>query len=297
MARGYSTPPRVLLCSALAACNIDKVADDFFIKDPTHEPGGASSSTGPAGDDSSSSGADASSGTASAGADAGTSTDETSSSSDPGTSSEGTDTSTGAPTPVCGDGVIDPPEECEDPGDIHCFNCYRDRYVFVTSETFWGDFAASSGNIDYWCSHLAAVAGLQGPFEFRFKPWISTSDASAADRLFHSPGRYLLVNDLVFAESWDDLVAGNILNPLTVTEKSETLNAGVWTDTRPDGTAILPDGGNHCGDWTDDTFFTNHAFFGVTNQTDADWTLFDDIPEVTPRDCGSWAALYCFESL
>ena len=209
-----------------------------------------------------------------------------------GTTSEVEGSTTGEEGSICGDGIVQDDEECDDPGDIHCYKCYRDRLVFVTSEVFQGDWAKSG--IDYWCNHLAAVAGLITDNQFRFKPWISTSGASAADRLFHSPGRYILLNDLVFAESWNDLVAGKILNPLNVTEHSQTHDYPVWTGTAPDGTAIVAPDGDHCDNWTSDSL-EKLGYFGYASEIGSDWTLYDEEP-TNPAQCAATKSLYCFES-
>ena len=210
--------------------------------------------------------------------------------------SSATSGSSGGAPNVCGDGVVEAAEECDDPGDVHCFNCYRDRVVFVTSKGYHGDFAKSPVNsLDVYCNQHAYSAGLLtevewGDQEWRFKAWISTSSESAADRLFHSPGRYVLVNDLVFAESWDDLVAGNLLNTLNVDENSQTFNAPVWTGTRPDGTGVVAMDGDQCGDWTDSSI-GGWAYYGFADRLDGQWTMYPD-----PLPCVGEGALYCFES-
>jgi len=199
---------------------------------------------------------------------------------------------TTGPAAVCGDGLVTDEEECDDPGDTACFNCVRDRLVFVSSKfDFRGDFSLAPQSLTYWCNVLAADAGLLINSKPRFKPWISTSDGSAAERLHHSKGRYVLRNGLVFALSWDALVAGEILNPINVDENSQTREVGVWTDTAPDGSA-LP--GTHCNDWTSDSFEL-WASFGLSIKVDGSWTQY--IGEANnPTVCGDSLAIYCFES-
>lgn len=212
---------------------------------------------------------------------------------DPSTTSESSESSGDSTTgeiAACGDGVIQPGEECDDPGDLHCFDCIRDRLVFVTSKGFQGDWAVSG--VDYWCNHLAAQAGLITDNQPRFKPWASTSLGSPTDRLEHSRGRYVMVNDLVFANSWDDIVAGNLLNTLNVDENSQTRDYPVWTGTAPDGTAVDPDTVD-CAGWTDDGL-RNHGHYGFSFEIGPDWTLFQDKPN--PLVCVAEGSLYCFES-
>ena len=209
---------------------------------------------------------------------------------EPGTT--GTTGTTTGPVAVCGDGLMEGEEECDDPGDTACFNCIQDRMVFVTSKfEFRGDFAKSSMNLDYWCNYLAAKAGVITDNKARFKPWISTSEGSAAERLHHSKGRYVLRNGLVFAQSWDALVAGEILNTLNVDENSQTRNVYVWTDTNPDGSAIP---GEHCDDWNSASFEL-YAHYGKSSLLDGQWTMYAG-PAANPTECGDYNAIYCFES-
>ena len=201
-----------------------------------------------------------------------------------------TDATTG-PAAVCGDGVVSGDEECDDPGDTACFKCIRDRLVFVTSGDVRGDWWGMTKQSIYWCNHFAAEAGLLTDSQPRFKPWISTSEVSAAESLHHSRGRYVLTNGLVFAESWDDLVAGKILNPLNVDEHSQTHNALAWTGTAPDGSAVA---GSNCIDWTSESV-NQPGYIGHSSAVDGAWTFVDD-PEFNPDSCISENSLYCFES-
>ena len=213
-----------------------------------------------------------------------------------GSTGPASDTSTASgttgPTPVCGNGVVEGDEECDDPGQTACFECIRDRLVFVTSSVaFPGNFGDEAADLDFDCNQMAAFAGLLDGNKRRFKTWISTTTESAADRLYHSPGRYVLRNGLVFAESWDALIAGQILNPLNVDENSQTQNATVWTDTRPDGT---PMPGDHCQDWKSQSWEA-WAYWGDSWAMDGSWTLY--VGDATQPDvCLGSAALYCFES-
>ena len=199
---------------------------------------------------------------------------------------------TGSPAAVCGNKVVEVDEECDDPGDTRCHKCFRDRLVFVTSKDVQGDFSFDSlKSLDYWCNHLAAVAGLLTNNQARFKTWVSTSEGSAAQRLEHGRGRYVLMNGLVFAENWDALMAGQILNPLNVDENSQTRSRSVFTDTRPDGSAMP---GTHCGDWQSDDPNTL-VYQGHSTMVDGSWSLY--MGEATnPVTCDSPSALYCFES-
>jgi hypothetical protein len=101
-----------------------------------------------------------------------------------------------------------------------------------------------------------------------------------------------MVNGLVLAASWSALLAGELENPFEVTEKSETYHDGVWTGTRPDGTAVP--GAEHCDDWSTSSFLkTGH--YGYSDRTTPEWTLsmLDD----NPSRCNSEYAIYCLQSL
>ena len=237
----------------LGACNIEALTQSFIdqhVRDTStggDSSSGSGTSDGEAPESSGSHGEAETEGHAS-GASEGTAGGSTGT---PSGGSAGTTTgamdTTGAASAVCGDQIVEGDEECDDPGDIHCFKCLLDRTVFVTSVDVHGDFSMSSlQHLTYWCNHLAAVAGLFTDNQPRYKPWVSTSEGSAAELLHHARGRYVMVNGLVFAESWDALVAGQILNPLNVDENGQIMNGGVYTDTRPDGSAMP---GTHCGDW------------------------------------------------
>jgi cysteine-rich repeat protein len=193
---------------------------------------------------------------------------------------------------TCGDGyVFAGNEECDDansdPAD-GCAECGRTRKVFVTSETYQGAQFMGLIGADQRCRSLAAQADL--PNFATYVAWLSDSRTAARDRMVHGKGRYELVNGLLVANNWADLVDGELLIPINVTETSETYEPGVWTGTLPDG-QIAP-GSDHCADWTAQEF-ENSGYRGSAQTSDAQWTLVDS--PVNPGDCGATSALYCFE--
>ncbi len=248
-------------------------------------------------------------------------TTDTSTSIDPGTTTGATSTGGG----LCGDGSLDPGEECDDGlagnaqdaacletchnatcGDGYirknheecddqnndpadgCHICYRTRRVFITSALYQGAQFMGIAGADQRCRSLAAQAGLMNAP--KFKAWLSDSQISAGDRLHHARGRYELVNGLLVADNWDALVAGDLMNPINVTETSETFETAVFTSTNPDGTTA--EGADHCADWTAQEL-ANRAYWGASSESSAAWTLADS--PVNPQECGSHRALYCFE--
>ncbi len=206
------------------------------------------------------------------------------------TGSEEPGSTSTAGIPTCGDQNIDADEECDDINDPACWNCRKDRLVFVTSETVPGDFAEHA-ELDYLCNHLADIAGLLVDHQPRFLPWISTSLGGATHRLHHAEGRYVLRNGAVLAESWEALIAGDLLNPPNIDETGKIFDVAVWTGTRPDGTA-MPDS-DHCENWSIGGF-DHFGGWGYSGRTNAEWTQWAEA-EFNPGTCGDYLSLYCFE--
>lgn len=209
-----------------------------------------------------------------------------------------TDASTGEPMAECGNGVLEAfgpvPEECDDgnldPLDGCSDTCALDRGVFVTSVLYQAGAIESLKLADALCFNRADDQGL--PDALKYRAWLSDSTTDARDRFKRGRGRLVMVNGLVLASSWSALLAGELEFPFEVTEKSETYHGGVWTGTRPDGTAVP--GSEHCDDWSSDSFLkTGH--YGYSDRTTPEWTLADDFDQPSP--CTSDYALYCLQSL
>jgi len=193
----------------------------------------------------------------------------------------------------CGDGHIQTGvEECD--GESDCGpTCYRDRYVFATWETFAGDFATGLGETgleraDWLCRTRAEVEKLHLGKEYR--AWLSDDTTSPAARFFHSPGRYILADGTVFAQSWDDLVQGNLETPPNLTENLQEPSQGTaWSNTLPDGTPAA--GNEHCNRWSSKDP-TDDGRFGVTSVADGWWS---DYEVASPDACDIVQHIYCFE--
>lgn len=133
----------------------------------------------------------------------------------------------------CGDGVTNPAagEECDDGNDSPLDNCYPTcraptMLIFATSERYKGNLGGVHG-ADLKCQALAKAAKMPGTF----KAWLWSSDVLPEDRLIQSPGRYMLPNKVVVAKNFAQLVSGDLLEPISVTEKGEQL---VYHPTDPD---------------------------------------------------------------
>jgi hypothetical protein len=108
-------------------------------------------------------------------------------------------------------------EECDD-GDLDDANgcntqCGRDRYVFLTSQGYSGDFGAVSG-ANSLCKKAAMLAGL--PNHETYRAWMSDETFSPAEWFFWSRGRYILTNGVVVAKDWNDLTDGPSQHPIDV---------------------------------------------------------------------------------
>lgn len=209
-----------------------------------------------------------------------------------------TDSSTGEPVAVCGNGVLEAfgpvPEECDDsnldPDDGCSDTCALDRRVFVTSVLYNGADIESLNIANALCANRADDQGW--PDALKYRAWLSDSKTDARDRFKQGRGRLVMANGLVFAESWSALLTGQLENPLMVTEKSETYQGGVWTGTRPDGTAVP--GSEHCDDWSSSSILKK-GYYGYSDRMTAEWTMAEGFDQ--PSSCPSDYAIYCFQSL
>ncbi|MGB1017322.1 MAG: hypothetical protein ACPG4T_24505, partial [Nannocystaceae bacterium] len=173
--------------------------------------------------------------------------------------------------PTCGDGIVHPGEECD--GQDNCNHlCVRDRLVFATKDTHDGDlqFTGTLSGLevaDSACNSRANANGLNT--DSYFIAWLSDAETSPAERFFRSPGRYVLVDGTVIAESWDDLTDGTLQNPINLSEEGDAPGqVGVWTNTNPDGTRYSA---NSCDEWSsiEDGL---EAQVGAATKTDSQWT-------------------------
>jgi cysteine-rich repeat protein len=192
------------------------------------------------------------------------------------------------PASSCGNGIVETGETCDDgnaiPGD-GCQECAKDSVMFITSEVYQGFALGGLYGADQRCQSLAAKAGLE---EFlTFKAWLSTPTMSVAERMRHSRGRYVLVNGAVVAQDWESLTSGTIENPIVVDENSHSQDTRAWTGTLANGQAAP--GSEFCEDWSDDSGLLKFGGTGLSVNTDATWSFFDNAP------CDSELRLYCIE--
>jgi hypothetical protein len=228
--------------------------------------------------------------------------DDTSAGSSAADTSETGDSSGEDPGPAafCGDGVVQPGapnrEECDfaDPVWLGRCNalCKRDRYIFVASGPSWkaGDLLGIQG-ADNYCRSRAGVAGIDPALALRFRAFLSDSKSDAVDRLFHARGRYVLFDGTVVADDWDALLTEPLQHPIDLTETGEVLHNGVWTG-MGHGTGRVVPGADNCADWTSSNPFEGEAYWGWSDEVDANWVFAEDL---NPADCAGDFSIYCIE--
>jgi len=151
--------------------------------------------------------------------------------------------------PICGNGILDPGELCDDKNLISGDGCSNrckieeKGNIFVSSEKYSGNLGGIF-RADEKCTELANRAGLQG----KWIAVLSDSKINARDRINADTINWPVYNmrrELV-AVSEEDLWDGSIENPIRYNEYGEGVNDKVWTGTFPDG---YKDISAVCRDW------------------------------------------------
>lgn len=216
------------------------------------------------------------------------STDATSE--DPGTTTTGT---TAAAEAVCGDGIVEGDEECDDANDIagdRCHECTKNRWIFASAALHNdGDLGGLEG-ADSRCRQYALQSGLADDTWKTFIAWLSDADLDVRDRLYPGRGRYVRTDGVVVAETFEQFFSGSLAAPINVDELgNQDIGGGVLTGTQPDGTAAP---GTHCDNWTSSALSDFSAHKGSASATDEFWTIYPD----PPLPCTALSArLYCIE--
>ncbi len=172
--------------------------------------------------------------------------------------------------------------------------CTTDRIVFVTSTVVTANIGGLAG-ADARCQTLADAEGIGGTF----RAWLSSSSVSAASRLSHSTGRYVLVDGTVVADNWTDLTDGSVDNFINLTESggapppADPIILGeptVWTGSTPSGG--IAGSGDQCVDWTVASGSGHAMTEGRVDRTDTAWT---QSRTWSGSPCGWERPLYCIQ--
>jgi len=197
--------------------------------------------------------------------------------------------------PICGDGFLDSAKEQCDDQNLNewdkCSNeCLNNRIVFLTTN-FIG--LANFGGLqiaDEFCQSEAKFFGLSG----LYKAWLSDDafETSPSFRFNSSDfeGWYVLDDEKTpIAKGWIDLTDGELINSINIQSDGIVDNDNlVWTATNPDGTKNI---NGACSNWT--TVNVGSGFNTVTgksNSLNTEWSVVED-------SCGSeiLKKLYCFQ--
>ncbi|MCY1071143.1 hypothetical protein OV090_40750 [Nannocystis sp. RBIL2] len=198
--------------------------------------------------------------------------------------------------PRCGDEAVEAPEEeCDDgtpDGDDLCNACKNVpyRYIFVTSDTFKGDFNKLPG-ADARC--LIAASDLPAAEAAGWTAWLSDDETSASTRMDTTfVGWYVLPGpeQTLVARNWAGLTSGKLQNPINRDEAGDQVpaNATAWTNTKADGKILSLDTASHCNIWDSNT---GTGSVGSPNATDAMWANTG-----TVEDCSTMHHLYCVQN-
>lgn len=161
------------------------------------------------------------------------------------------------------------------------------RHIFVTGTLYTGNLGGLAG-ADAKCADHAMRGGLTGTY----LAWLSTAESSPAERMTRHPGPYRTIGEAPIADNWEDLIDGEIANPIRANEFGELpteqfvcTGGEVWSNTRGDGTFEV----TACGDWTDDLA---SGVVGSTTQQDTGWTYDPRCPLVS---CSTIMSIFCVE--
>ncbi len=207
------------------------------------------------------------------------------------------------PIQVCGNGTVEPPEECDDGNNDDGDGCSAvceietppsDLTVFVTSGSYTGNLVNEANTLtgysgsdgleagDAICSHLADDANLDGTY----RAWLSSSAATDPESTFtQGTVPYVLTDGTPIASDWSGLIVANLMAPVNRDENQSLVSFDhVWTATSPDGTSDHING--TCGSWTSAAGTTR---VGRNDLTDSRWTQW------VARNCVDLSKLYCVQ--
>jgi len=210
------------------------------------------------------------------------------------TSGSSSETTTCEACPVCGDGVVEPPEDCDDAnlreGDACANDCRFPRVVFVTAMLHPGNFSpAPDGDTalveaDLLCQTAAEEVDVPG----LFKAWLSTEAGSPSDRLdTEFTGAYRRRDGLLVAQGWSGLKSDTLENPIDVdVNGAPVLQVApfAWTSTSSAGMLVL---GGDCDNWSSGPPVL--GLVGDIHATDSKWTFAEQ------KQCDNEFRLYCIQ--
>lgn len=204
----------------------------------------------------------------------------------------------------CGNGLIGGNEICDDGPELQldgCWACKPMFYVFVTSETFQGNFG-SLDIADAICQN--AIKNSDNDESLKkmiFKAWLSDSINSPETRFSENIKKhngdirkiYGNITDVLITQNgWNGLINENLLAPIDRDENGNKLIKGfAWTGSTSDNI-----NGDYCGtenvDWMSNGKL-NFGSIGSTQKVDNQWKSYvsDNLSEFS---CENKYHFYCF---
>jgi hypothetical protein len=206
------------------------------------------------------------------------------------TSSESESAGSTSVSDDCGDGLLDPGEECDEGGadeDRCAADCTKQARVVFLSSTLHSGALGGLTAADAICQQLADAAELPGVF----LAWLSDDTGAPVTRFIESTVPYVLVNTKT-EETWfvadnsEELFSGALQRRILIDETGEAafIPTDTWTNTRPDGTAVGEN--TSCMNWT---AMSGSGVVGDADQLTATWT------QNTSTSCSQLFHLYCVE--
>lgn len=179
---------------------------------------------------------------------------------------------------VCGDGILDISEECDDGNrldtDDCSIECHKPKLIFLSDDYIGKPDFGGIEIADQFCQDEAIQWNISGTF----KAWLS-DDNPIKDPLIRFDntgfkGWYKLLSGLPIAKEWTGL-QGPLLNPIniTATGNKDLITTKVWTNTKPDGKRKLNT--SSCANWMsldDNAVGSGNPQFTTDNWTDAGTT-------------------------
>ena len=182
-------------------------------------------------------------------------------------------------------------------------NCKVVRRVFLTSQKYHGNL----GNIygaDAKCQQQASAAKLGG----KWMAWLSSSSGNPLQRFNKASVPYVLINGVIIAQNWNDLVDGSLQASINVDETGLVISSTgnvycksltgpkVWTNTKTNGGLYSSSSKYSCANWaTHSTSSYYRPVLGMANRTDGTWTYHHCSSNYARCSSPYLGHLYCFE--
>lgn len=156
------------------------------------------------------------------------------------------------------------------------------KRVFVTSSTFDGNLVGCSGANTKCQIHADRVA-LGGTWT----AWCQDDTTLAKDKITVTEGGYKRVDGVIIADSFANLISGNLQNSISADENGQYVASSVWTGTQPNPGYYSVT----CLNWT---AYQNLSYAwgsqGCSYSNNIQWT------DCGWASCNNHAHIYCFEN-